>query len=798
MKKNIELLAPVGSIESLYAAIQNGANAVYLGGKLFNARHYASNFEEEELREAIKYAHLRNVKVYITVNILLDDSEINDAIDYVRFLYEIDVDAIIVQDLGFANLIRKLLPKLDLHGSTQMTIHNLSGTEFLRDMGFSRVVLSRETPISEIKHIGESADIELEAFVHGALCMSYSGQCLMSSMIGGRSGNRGMCAQPCRMKYSIMDADGKLLKDWDKVHALSPKDLNTLDYLDELIDSGITSLKIEGRMKRPEYVATVVNAYRNAIDTGTSDDEKRDVEQIFSRGFTKGLTFGDFGNDFVTPDRPDNRGLFLGKVIRVDKYKVYIKLEEDIEQGDGIEFLLMNGQYRGIKIPFDTKKGTTIHLEKPGNIEKDTDVYKTSSQRLLIKAKESYTNSDIKYPIDMQIDIKIGEKPRLLLIYKDKVIDVCGDKAVERSQKISISREKVKEQLSKLGDTTYELNSLQINIEEGSFLPVSVLNQLRRDAVQVLEDRLKIFNSRDILNHKEFNEQKNSYKFVNKEVNLKKRLHIKVGNINQLNKLDLDKVDRVYIGFNSGLGEAVRLLKSHNKEAYYFTDKIMYEKDLKNAEEVVKSVEGLDGISVSNLGTLKYFKDRFDIDIHGDIGLNAFNSYTIDYLKSINISSITLSPELNLSQIRKITDKVGGNLEALAYGYVPVMVMKNCPMALVKGCKNDNNCKSCNFSKGYGLKDRMGVTFKMYRDEGFTTLYNSVPLMVLDSLEAITNAGVDIIRLDFTNEMEIRDLQIVFYNYLNKNIDINQVNRFMEEFKQESFITNGHYFRGIL
>lgn len=802
MKNNVELLAPVGSEESLYAAIQNGANAVYLGGKLFNARYFASNFDNEGLREAINYAHLRNVKVYVTVNTLVDDVEMDELLDYIKFLYDIDVDAIIVQDLGFAHIIKNLLPKLELHGSTQMTINNLYGVEFLEGMDFSRVVLARETPIDEISHISKKTSMELEAFIHGALCVSYSGQCLMSSMIGGRSGNRGMCAQPCRMKYSILDRNGNLVKDWDKVHALSPKDLNTLDHIEDLIQNGIHSLKIEGRMKRPEYVATVVNAYRKVIDKGINSldlEDKKDVEQIFNRGFTKGLTFGDFGRSFISPDRPDNRGLLLGKVIRADKYKVYIELQEDINQGDGMEFLLKSGEYKGMKVPFDAKKGSTIHLEKPGYIEVGTNVYRTSSQRLLNKAKDSFVNKEIKYKIDMEFEGHIASKPRLLIKYKDLLVESIGDKPIEKSQKVAISEEKIGEHLSKLGDTTFELNNLKINLDKDVFLPLSSINSLRRDSIEILNQKVRDKYKRNPIPDDDFTREKPKYfKFSNKSVP-NNRLTIMVKNLEQFNKLDLNKLDRVYLGFTQGLEQPVSRIKEHGKEAYLWTDKILYNKDLNEIKDIIKSTGNLDGVSVSNLGSLKYFKDRLDLDIHGDIGLNVFNSFTVDYLKSLDLNSMTLSPELNLTQIGKITDNVGGNLETIVYGYLPVMVMKNCPMALVKGCKDDKECNTCNFATGYGLKDRMGVTFKMDRSKGISTIYNSVPLMVLDSLESIKKAGVDMFRLDFTNELSyIGDVQRYFYDYLNGNKDINEVRDFMQKFKQETFITNGHYFRGIL
>ena len=801
---NVELLAPVGSMESLHAAVQNGANAVYLGGKLFNARQYASNFDFDELKEAVNYAHLRGVKVYITTNILVDNSEIEDVIDYIKFLHEIDVDGIIVQDLGLASLIREFFPDLDVHGSTQMTINNLPGAEFLSDMGFTRVVLARETPIDEIKHIHKNTPIELEAFIHGALCVSYSGQCLMSSMIGGRSGNRGKCAQPCRMPSSLIDKSGSIVKDWDKKHVLSPRDLNTLENIEEIIHSGIISLKIEGRMKRPEYVATVVRNYRKAIDEGTKNlipEDKKDVEQIFNRGFTKGLTFGDFGRDFITIERPDNRGVLVGRVTKADKYNIFVFLEEDVNEGDGLEFITANGEYKGIKAPFDGKKGTTMKLKKPGYILNDSLVYKTSSVSLLNRAKSSYQEENIKNPIDIEINISIGESPNLIAMFKGKMVTAVADTVVEKSERVALTKEKVIEQLSKLGDTTYTLNNININLDEGAYLPVSVLNFLRRDAIEKLNDLVKNINHRKPINEELYNEKKNRffrYKSNKKEINNK--ISIKVNTIEQFNQLDLNKLDRIYLGFYDGLEEVISKLKEYNKETYILTDKILYQKDLDNLNKIIEPLEkSLDGISVSNLGSLKYMKDRFDLKIHGDIGLNVFNSFSLDYLKNAGVESITLSPELNLTQIKKIEEYSNAFTEAIVYGYLPVMVTKHCPMSLVKGCKDDKNCSRCNFAKGYGIKDRMNATFYMDRRDGFSTIYNSVPLMVLDSLKQIYNTGISMARLDFTIETKgIKAIQRIHYDYSRGNIEEREVKEFFNKYKEDNNITNGHYFRGII
>ncbi len=800
---NRELLAPVGSMESLYAAVENGASAVYLGGKLFNARQFASNFDYEELKDVIAYSHLNNVRIYITVNILIDNNEMEEALDYIRFLYQEDVDAIIVQDLGLAKKVKKLFPDLDLHASTQMTINNLEGVKLLEELGFKRVVLARETPIDEIKRIRKASSIELEAFIHGALCVSYSGQCLMSSIIGGRSGNRGTCAQPCRMPYSIIDKKGKLLDDWQELYLLSPKDLNTLDFIDTLMDAGINSLKIEGRMKRPEYVATIVGNYRKLIDNGgkASKDDKNEVEQIFNRGFTKGLGLGDFGREFISMDRPDNRGRYLGRVTNADRDNLYILLEDDLEKDDGIEFTLTNGKYRGMKSPINAKKGETVTIKKIGNIRRNTDVYKSSSAGLLKKAQDSYEDSKNIYPIDMKIDIAIGEKASLQLSYKDYSKKTSVDFIVEKAKNKGLTEEKVKEQLSKLGDTQYILKDLKVNLQENTFLPLSVLNELRREAVESLNEYLQVKNNRRKLTDKEYREKKQAVLQIEAKDDIKlKKLSIKIDNLQEINHLDLEKLDRIYIPLEEDYKEKISHLRDENVEIYVSTEKILYEKDLKLLEEKLNSIKGLiDGVSVENLGTLYFIKENYDFKIHGDIGLNIFNSHTVDTLRALGIDTMTLSAELNIAQINKIEKETGGFLESIVYGYLPVMTSKTCPMALVKGCKDDSECQACNFADGYGLNDRMNKTFYMSRKDGFTTIYNSVPLMLLDSMDQIYKAGISMGRLDFTIEKDnIKDIQNAYYNYTKNIWDEKEARIFIEKIKDTSEITKGHYFRGVL
>lgn len=800
MNKEVELLAPVGSWEALVAAVQNGADAVYLGGKLFNARHYASNFSDEELKEAVSYAHLRGVLVFVTVNILIDDSEMEDALDYAKYLYDIGVDAIIVQDIGFASLVRKILPNLELHGSTQMTINNLEGAKLLQEMGFTRAVLAREVPAMEIRSISENCSLELEVFVHGALCYSYSGQCLMSSLIGGRSGNRGTCAQPCRMQYSIVDERETLLNNWDKGHFLSTRDLNTIDQIGELISLGIKSFKIEGRMKRSEYVAALTAVYRRAIDEGShaiTVKDKENIKQIFNRGFTKGLTFDDFGKDFVSLDRPDNRGILVGTVLESGNRGTTILLKSKISKGDGLEWLSRDGSTNGMKSPRDIGVNERILLQRVFDARVGSEVNRTSSVELLEYMKDTYSVDNKKTPITMEVKIYIGEPPLLKISSKDHQVEVKGDTLVQPAAKAPLTETKVEDQLTKLGDTPFYAESIYIKLEEGSFLPVKDLNELRRRAVLQMQEGILLSKRRSELSKDEYLLTKKQGMELTRKNSASVGLSVRVSSQLQLDQMDLNKVDRVYLGFYENIENNLRLLKGHGIETYFWTDRILYQKDLERLGKIVRDNFNLvDGISVSNLGSIMYFKS-FGKNLHGDFGLNAFNSYTSYHLEGYGLYSQTMSVELNLGQIGTILRKVGGVKEAIVYGYLPSMVARNCPMAVVKGCRDDSECKNCRFAHGFKLRDRLGKEFAMERGEGFTTIYNSVPLMVPESLNSIKEKGITLFKLDFTIEDDIREIQSLYYDHLCGNMSRSEVDDFMKVYKLRNELTNGHYFRGV-
>jgi len=502
----VELMAPAGSPEALKAAVANGAGAVYLGGQQFNAREGAANFNREEILTAIDYAHERGVRVYVTVNILLADRELPAALDYLYFLGSARVDAIIVQDLGLAAVARQLLPELPLIGSTQMTITSAAGARYLQEMGFKRVVLGRELTLAAIEAISRRVDIELEAFVHGALCFSYSGQCLLSSMVGGRSGNRGRCAQPCRLAYTLVDARGRPV-DPRPEHLLSTRDLYTLDRVPQLLAAGVRAFKIEGRMRRPEYVAVVTRAYRTIIERCLADpqgfrvlpEEEQAVAQIFNRDFTPGYLAGDPGADLMSYGRPSNRGLYLGRAGRPQGGQFLVHLEAPLHRGDGIDVWVSRGGHQGLVVHHiwqDGKEvtsapaGATVALELPAATRPGDRIFKTSDIELLRQARDSYTAPREERKITLQMHVTARPGAPLLLEVTDPAgrrVEAQTGAAAAAAVRHPLDTATLAGQLGRLGNTPYRLGELTASLEGPVMVPLSELNHVRREAI----DRLR-------------------------------------------------------------------------------------------------------------------------------------------------------------------------------------------------------------------------------------------------------------------------------------------------------------------
>ena len=801
--RDVELLAPVGSFEALKAAVQNGANAVYLGGKDFGARASANNFDRDELKESVKYAHIRGVQVFVTTNTLRKENEIEDFLEYAKFLYDIDVDAIILQDIGMARLIKRELPDFELHASTQMVAHSLEDVKYLESVGFDRVVLAREVTVEEIKYICDNCKADIEVFVHGALCVCYSGQCLMSSMIGNRSGNRGRCAQPCRQRYELIDVYTGEVVNSNGDYLLSPRDLNAIEEIDKVIDAGVHSLKIEGRMKRPEYVATVIDGYRKTIDEylatnklNVSDETINDLYTIFNRKFTKGLLLGDVGKDMMNSQLPNNQGLYVGTVVDYNKKakRLKIKLANTLKKGDGINLgggtigrIIKNGNIETIGY-----KGETIELDFVGEARKGQIVFKTSDSELMDRVQATFTQDKefVKNIIDAKITIKLGQKPILTL--KDRHSNeatIEGDKIVEEAMKVALSKEKVETQLRKLGNTPYELDLLEIELDDNVSLPISLLNQMRRDCIELLDkERVSIKN-------RKYKNKIVKYKPVLYNRNKQQEISVKVKNLEQLESALECGVDRIYYEDTNTIDKGMSLAMKYNKKVIYSAPRIIRNKEYNHLAKANNA--GVESVQVGNYGSIDYFKDK---KLNIDYYLNAFNSETINYYKEIGADTLCISQELNINEIKETIKYTDINIESVVYGYTPLMITEYCPMGvIVRDCKKDKRVAKCKESI-YALRNSKGDEFRVSQDIFCrSTIYNSNVTCMLDNLYELHEIGINVLRLDFTLEDKetVKEVIEAYQEVLSNDYKLATKATKLYNKLDEKGTTAGHYYKGV-
>lgn len=842
--KKIELLAPAGSYEAFLAAVENDCDAVYLGGRLLNARLFAGNFDEYELQNALDYAHTRGVKIYLTLNTLVLDSEMQEAIEYTAKVFKMGVDAFIIQDLGLASNLKKAIPNIKIHASTQMTTYNSEGVAELEKMGFSRVVLARELALSEIKQICQATQTEIEVFVHGALCISYSGQCLMSSIIGGRSGNRGKCAQPCRLPYSIQK-DNKKVKSG---YLLSSKDICFIENLPDLIDAGVSSIKIEGRMKSPEYVASVVRIYRKYLDEieaqqnyknaiNVSKEDMQKLLQSFNRGgFSKGYLLGKTGPNMMAYEKPKNWGTFLGNVLEQDKHtnSIKIRLDNSLGNGDGIEIWsnkIFDNSPGGIitKIVKDGKlvkrayAGDIVWASViKGEVKKGSKVYKTSDKELLEQVALSFAKQTRKTDITASFTLKIGELPVLCL--KDdsgNTVSVSGNLFPEKAVNKPLTQERISEQLKKMGSTPFNIVQLSLEIDQNVVIPISELNNIRREAAEQLENKIilsgrnkidtandSVINSIDYL-PKDLLELKNINK--HKKVKLSVMLYSFDTNvINNVINIDLSKLnaDRLYIPFNNILNEKVKdLIKSYREkgnanEIYAYIPAIIKGKysDIikRNLSEISKLV---DGFLVGNIGTTKIIKDKLgeNVNIIADYSFNILNSFSMNFLKESGYKGAMLSYEMNLHQLNSLRLPEEFDTELGIYGKMPLMTSEYCP---VGGSVGNNQPKKCNTvckDGVYHLKDRKGVDFLIKCDcvDCRSMIFNSNVIFAPDLIGQIVKSGIDYMRLSFVDETPQDIYNIInLHRSLVDNTNYVDKNKVIEEIKSKGY-TKGHLQRGV-
>ena len=670
-----EILAPAGSLESLKAAVNCGADAVYIGGKQFSARQNAANFDNAELKQAADLCHLHNIKIYLTVNTIIFDNQVNEFAEFIKNAANAGIDAFIVQDFGAAEIIRNIVPDANIHGSTQMTIHSVKGAQLLKELGFKRVVISRELTEKQIQEIC-STGIETEVFVHGALCMCMSGQCYLSSLIGQRSANRGFCAQPCRLPYSVYKNP--------QFNGLSLKDLSLVNHLQKLSDIGVFSLKIEGRMKRPEYVAAAVCACRQSLNGQTPDMAL--LRSIFSRsGFTDGYFTGKFSNMFGSREKED---VIAAKDILPDIRKKY------------------------------------SHEKKSGKLDFYAEIKKDNPVKLTV--------SD-----DCDSVTVTGEIPETAI---KKPIDFTY---LER-------------QLSKLGGTIYKFGNLNADIDDGLSLSAKTINALRRNAVEAL-------NLKSI--------KRNTPEYIcvpldidpENKIESLKEIRVRISNQNQLDAVS--EADRIIIPTNVFLNNRYENISKIIIEPPRF---IYNEAEIFGVLKKCKSL-GAEHLMCSNPAYIKIGKE-LGFKLHGDFGLNTANSYSLNFLKKMNFEDTVLSFEMKLKQISSLRKAISTGI--IAYGYLPVMLTKNCPIKNEVGCEK---CKKIIF-------DRTGRANKIVCHGNYTEILNAQALYLADRLEDLKN--ISFITLYFTDEGP---------DEIKKIID-----EYRFGYSSKDNITRGLYYRGVI
>ena len=759
----IELLSPVGDFECLKAAVQNGANAVYFGAGSFSARAFATNFDDEALEKAITYAKLRGVKTNLTLNTLIKNDEMKAAIELATKAYNYGIDAIIVQDLGLARYLINNFPDLAVHGSTQMSVHSLEGVLALQEMGFSRVVLSRELSLQEIEYICKNSDIEIEVFVHGALCISYSGQCLFSSMVGGRSGNRGKCAQPCRLPYELLEND----KTIDKGYLLSPRDLCGLEYLPNLVNAGVSCLKIEGRMKTPEYVATVTRIYRKYLDLAISgqsfeiaEQDKKDLLQVFNRGgFSSGHLLSSCNQDLVYKTKSNNMGIFLGTISNFNNNKGHITFTtgDKVSIGDKISIenkkhetsiytiseLMIND--KNIPQAFEGKKIKIGRMK--GNISIGDKIYKISDKTLTSTALNTIDQEFRKINLTCKLTVK-KDMPVSIEVTDNNGcnVNIVSDIYPVKAVNSPITTDRLTAQISKTNNTPFQFTNIEIDLDDGLYIQgISNINELRRQALAQYEKKL-------VQSFKRFSNNSN-YCVTSSTPSMlnNKKISVLLTMLNNnFDYTQLQGIDRIYIPFkyfvlNDFSNTIMNITKTF--DTYIYMPTIIrnnYNKLISQNLDNILNTYKIKGFVVSNVGNLELLKKyQNNYEFIGNYTLNVFNDLTIT---EFPYNVVTLSPELNKLDLQKTS--LGNKCELIIYGRTPLMNSNYCLLGKTNKCYTscEHLCIRAS-DKKYYLKDRLGFLFRIIPDnvDTVTTIYNSKITSIEHKDISVTSVRIDIL-----------------------------------------------------
>jgi len=754
-----EVLSPVGSIDSFYAAINSGCDAIYLAGNNYGARKAIDKFDIYEIKKMTEVAHKYNVKVYITVNTLIFDDEIDELLKYTDELYLNNVDAFIIQDLGLIELFSNRYKDLDLHISTQRNTVNIEEIKYYeRFKNIKRVVLARETSIDIIKEIKKNTNLEIEVFVHGAICMCYSGECLFSSLIFNRSGNRGECAQPCRLKYSLKENDNILSKD---TYLLSPKELNTIEYIDKLLEIGVDSLKIEGRIKSPEYVSFVTEMYKEKVKNKykkITDIEKEIFKRVYNRSFTKGYLFNEDSNNIVNTFRPNHLGIKLGTVLDQFSSSLVIKLENKLTRLDGLRILRNNKEDIGITVDKIYKGNIEVNEASSGDIVRiesykiKKDDYKGSLvlvtySKSISEQLKSKIDNEIKIdkiPLNLKLELRLNEYPKLTDTIKN--IYVIGDNKVSTALSKPLEYDTINKQLDRFKETPYFLNSLKVEMDKNVFIPLGLLNNLRRELIEKLEKTKEEYN-----------------RSINK--------------IFQIKNFNIKKTNDVFIGINTL--EQFKASYKLGYKKYYINDLKLYKKLKEEYDDLILIYEldrvvykypniDLNTISVNEIGSIT----KYNNELYSSSYLNCTNIYACYNLIKAGIKKISLSYELNENNILSFnkkyeeTFKTAPNLEIVLYDRCDLMVMKYC--LIRHHYKNDKGCKLCT-KNVYNLIDRNNESIRVLgTHECGNILLNPKILCLFKYKDELLNSGITNFRINFTVESEEEVLNVL--THYNENL----------------------------
>ena len=803
MKDRVEILAPAGSMECLKAAIAAGADAVYTGGALFGARAYAHNLTEEELLEAIDYVHLHGRRLYLTVNTLIKDREMEKQMyDYLLPYYRQGLDAVIVQDIGLFRFIRKHFPDLPIHASTQMTLTGVDGAKFLEKEGAQRIVTSRELSMAEVKKIADETELEIESFVHGALCYCYSGQCQFSSFIGGRSGNRGQCAQPCRLLYRTPEAKRPQ-------YLLSLKDICTLELIPEMIESGIYSFKIEGRMKKPEYAAAVAFQYRKYADLylkyyeecpaeedpaayamkkyRVREEDRQMLLDLYNRGgFHTGYYHTQNGREMISLNRPNHAGVPAVKVLAKKGRNVTAKALTDLYPQDIIELPMRKGREKADNYTCKdaVRKGMNVQIPVFADtpFKMDEIWMRTRNSTLIDTLREEFVNGKIKERICGTFRLYPQEKATLTVKCRDAEITVAGEKAQEALSQ-PMSRERIEKQLRKTGNTEFEFSFLKAEIGEKVFLPMQSLNELRREALETLEKVIceKYRRSGEV---KDPEEDKTE---LSMEEEVLSGWTASVRTAEQMEViLEEEAIGRIYVDCTmfpriwekDSYVEWITKVHAAGKEIYLVMPYIFRERTRKQYEAAYNRIfgAGWDGILIANYESFAFLKEHgYTGRIMTDYNLYEFNQESRKFWKEKGVFEFTAPVELTERELQDLRVKDG---EVIVYGYLPMMISAGCIQKTTRGCLKKSGQTT--------ITDRYRNPFvvKNECDYCYNILYNYVPLYLGDRMEEVYQIGPGRIRLMFTTERQQEVRQILSAYFVGKELP-------------EGTYTRGHWKRGI-